>query len=903
MFKKLFASILATMIVLSSCIVVSASTPNNSPLVQIPSNPEGLIDKVNTYELGDNLYDELEPNDYMDEANVIHSDYTVMGYMDKNDIDLYYFSISQETDLNLILASETSGVIAAIYDSDGNKILDITREYFEGLYISVFMGTAQAGEYYIGVQPSSTATSSQEVYILYIEYNTVCSHSYSNGCDNTCDLCGETRNVTHIYSNNCDDTCNVCGAGRTAQHSYSNSCDTSCNICGATRNVSHTFSNACDTSCNICGETRTAPHSYTNESDDTCDLCGATRNIERSKLLPGETKRIKWTGQNATFVEYTPNQSGFYNLKIADHNRTSKVFVEITDLTTDESFAYIFEEIGEQGYVSENYFMSKNHTYELAIYYSGDDTTDRLQADISLEFKKSSYVPSSLYYGNVANSTSTIDFNTTTKGWFAYTATQSGDHDFYFSNDMDSVVCIYEAQSGERIDARSTVYYNSRLENYSSCDKLVFTLEANKEYYIYLEDYSGVSCDFSIKKSSKNIKSVSINNLVTEILGLYDPSVIDASFFDYKVVYDNGTAYADYESLTKSGVDVPFVEYIGKTVEVDNETWLVAGTQPLCVTYKGESTILNVDVISVTEALRASGFDCISANETKKIVFIDYEENIGYALVKVSSTGIYEITINQAFNKAFQYCTVELVDSKNNVVKNLSNDGYKWSLISGKDYALRIRYVFDTDYTSSVMPEFSLRKDYNPLYPDTNPNGWYYDSVAYVVGAGIMSGYGNGKFGTSDSIQRQDFLIMLARLDGVDLNEYNGYTLFPDVAYDSYFASAVNWGAENGIVTGYRNGKFGVGDKVTREQLVTFLYRYADYKGYDTAYSSNRETTVSRQYTDYKNVSSFAKVPILWAIEKGVISGKTSTTIVPQGNAQRCEVAKIMYNIYLNDIF
>ena len=197
-----------------------------------------------------------------------------------------------------------------------------------------------------------------------------------------------------------------------------------------------------------------------------------------------------------------------------------------------------------------------------------------------------------------------------------------------------------------------------------------------------------------------------------------------------------------------------------------------------------------------------------------------------------------------------------------------------------------------------------MTKIADTIFPDTSASDWYNDSVTYAVGAGIMSGYSNGKFGTSDSIQRQDFLVMLARLEGVDLDAYGAKkSAFPDVPENSYFEAAVNWGSENGIVTGYQNGKFGVGDKVTREQLVTFLYRYAGYKDYDTSYSGNRENVVSSQYNDYKNVSAFAKQPILWAIEKGVISGKTATTIVPQGNAQRCEVAKIMYNIYLNDIF
>ncbi|MBR5472873.1 MAG: leucine-rich repeat protein, partial [Clostridia bacterium] len=193
---------------------------------------------------------------------------------------------------------------------------------------------------------------------------------------------------------------------------------------------------------------------------------------------------------------------------------------------------------------------------------------------------------------------------------------------------------------------------------------------------------------------------------------------------------------------------------------------------------------------------------------------------------------------------------------------------------------------------------------YYRLYPDVATNDWYSDAVKYVSENGIMSGYQNGLFGTSNSIQRQDFLVMLARLEGVDLATYSAkMSVFPDVPEGSYFEAAVNWGSENGIVTGYQNGKFGVGDKVTREQLVTFLCRYANYKGIDTTCTASQKNAVIYKYYDFKNVSSFAQDAIFWAVNNGVINGKTSTTIVPQGNAQRCEVAKIMYNIYLNDIF
>jgi len=167
-----------------------------------------------------------------------------------------------------------------------------------------------------------------------------------------------------------------------------------------------------------------------------------------------------------------------------------------------------------------------------------------------------------------------------------------------------------------------------------------------------------------------------------------------------------------------------------------------------------------------------------------------------------------------------------------------------------------------------------------------------------------MKGYGGTSlFGAADNIQRQDFLVMLARLDGVDLADYDYESDFPDVPSGSYYEAAVNWGYENGIVTGYQNGKFGVGDKITREQLVAFLYRYAQYRSVDTSVSASAKVEISRQYSDYSSVSDWAEDYVVWAIENGVIKGKNGAYIAPGGSALRCEVAQIIYNIFDNDIF
>ncbi len=111
------------------------------------------------------------------------------------------------------------------------------------------------------------------------------THTYSNNCDKSCNVCGATRTVgPHKYDNNCDKSCNICGATRTVgAHKYSNTCDTTCNYCGAKRSIIHTYTNSCDTKCNVCGATRTIKHTYSNNCDKTCNVCKSTRTVGAHK--------------------------------------------------------------------------------------------------------------------------------------------------------------------------------------------------------------------------------------------------------------------------------------------------------------------------------------------------------------------------------------------------------------------------------------------------------------------------------------------------------------------------------------------------------------------------------------------------------------------------------------------
>ena len=184
----------------------------------------------------------------------------------------------------------------------------------------------------------------------------------------------------------------------------------------------------------------------------------------------------------------------------------------------------------------------------------------------------------------------------------------------------------------------------------------------------------------------------------------------------------------------------------------------------------------------------------------------------------------------------------------------------------------------------------------NYTYPDVTNTHWAYQAIEYSVARGWYSGYASGKFGPGDVITRQDFVVVLARVAGVNLSKYSGRTKFSDVPANSYYEPAIKWATSSGIISGYNNGKFGVGDKITREQLVVILYNYAKSKGYNVSVPASAQNKFS-SYADAYKVGSYAKPAVIWALYKGVISGMTATTIGPQNTASRAQVATILMNI------
>ena len=174
----------------------------------------------------------------------------------------------------------------------------------------------------------------------------------------------------------------------------------------------------------------------------------------------------------------------------------------------------------------------------------------------------------------------------------------------------------------------------------------------------------------------------------------------------------------------------------------------------------------------------------------------------------------------------------------------------------------------------------------NP-FKDVTTGDWFYEYVEYAARNKLMTGTSDTTFEPNADITRAMLVTVLYRMEGKPA--VTGTSAFTDVQSGQWYTDAIVWASANNIVRGYGNGLFGANDKVTREQLATILFNYARFKGYDVSASESLSN-----YSDANDVSVWAQEAVRWAVAKGIITGRTATTIVPLGNATRAEVAAIL---------
>ncbi len=208
---------------------------------------------------------------------------------------------------------------------------------------------------------------------------------------------------------------------------------------------------------------------------------------------------------------------------------------------------------------------------------------------------------------------------------------------------------------------------------------------------------------------------------------------------------------------------------------------------------------------------------------------------------------------------------------------------------------LHVTKPIASGYTFNPYPCWNKVSGYIYTYTgfdDVPSSGWKYDNVKYVYEQGVMNGIsGTNSFNPDGKLTRAMFATVLYRMAGEPNVSFSNK--FTDVVSGKYYSDAVIWAYQQGIVSGFGDGSYGVDNSITREQIAKMLCEFGRTQGYDmsTAASLN-------EFTDASVVNGWATGYMQWAVGAKLITGKPngdgSFRLDPQGEATRAECSKML---------
>ena len=288
-------------------------------------------------------------------------------------------------------------------------------------------------------------------------------------------------------------------------------------------------------------------------------------------------------------------------------------------------------------------------------------------------------------------------------------------------------------------------------------------------------------------------------------------------------------------------------------------------------TYKGGSTV----TIQGNTTFTAQWSYIPPANPNYKITIDDAANGTVTANPTAAKAGA-TVTITATPDEGYAVGTVTVTDRFGNAVRVTENsDGtYTFTMPNGQ---------------VTVTATFVQVEEPAPTEPfiDVAEGDWFYDAVVYAYQNELMNGVGGNRFAPNSETTRAQLVTILYRLEGQPA--VSGDLPFTDVETGIWYTDAILWAAQNNIVNGVNDTEFAPGDEITRQQLVTILYRYAEAKGYDVSASADLSG-----YPDAGQVQDYAQPAMAWAVAENIIQGMEDGTLKPAGNASRAQIATIL---------
>ncbi len=257
--------------------------------------------------------------------------------------------------------------------------------------------------------------------------------------------------------------------------------------------------------------------------------------------------------------------------------------------------------------------------------------------------------------------------------------------------------------------------------------------------------------------------------------------------------------------------------------------------------------------------------------------------------------GTYSYSVS-ASGYETEYGTIEVTadDAQNHIKKNVDstlskiyyNAGSGISISAGSVKEEKLEDNKEEAKENTPVEEVEKPVFTDGVFKDVSSDSWYYPSVKYAYENNLFKGTDKG-FEPDTTMTRAMLVTVLYRLASPE--KPSAEAMFADVPENAWYADSVKWAAKNNIVSGISATEFAPEADITREQLALILYRYAVLNGYDTKIV---EDTLS--YTDVNNISDYALDAMKYAVEHGIITGKSNGILAPKSNATRAEVATML---------
>jgi hypothetical protein len=365
-------------------------------------------------------------------------------------------------------------------------------------------------------------------------------------------------------------------------------------------------------------------------------------------------------------------------------------------------------------------------------------------------------------------------------------------------------------------------------------------------------------------------------------------------------------------SVTKVTVDLPKASLSSIADETDSDLTIE--------TPVGNMSIPN-DVLSAIAGQASGNTVTVSLNtmEASSLTAAQRSAAAGSAVYdisifcgdsRISSFGGGSITVSLPY-------TLKAGEDPNRVMVWYLNDSGELKQMTSTYDKTTCMVRFTTTHLSYYVVGYqtvSAPADWKNTFTDIKSGDWFYDAVKYVSQNKLMSGISDTSFAPNENMTRSMLVTVLYRLAGSPAVKGTG--TFKDVPGGKWYTGAVEWARENNIVTGYGNGRFGINDIATREQLAAILYRYTMLSGLnavDPDKTVDADKTVDpgktadavksadlKAFADSGEISGWAQTAVKWAAGEGILTGLTDKTLAPGGKATRAQVAAILQRLTQN---